>query len=168
LSVPIDVFQGAPKCQVEGIAIVDGAGNVAVYGPEYNTPDPGVTITRVPNTTAPTATSASLTPTSVPSSQTFNTPFTLTLQIVAPIAPVNQMSIAVYDSSGNQVAGQFGGVNDTLTGQLQEFFNLFEFLPSGTYTVGFTLTDEGGLSTSYGTPGGQPVPGGPLQFTVTP
>jgi hypothetical protein len=168
LSVPVNVFQGAPKCQVDGIAIVDGAGNVAVYGSEYNAPDPGLTITRVPDTTAPTATSASLTPASVASSDTFSTPFTLTLQIVAPVAPVNQMSIAVYDSSGSQVAGQFGGVNDTFTGQLQEFFNLFEFLSPGTYTVGFTLTDEGGLSTSYGTPGGQPVPGGPLQFTVTP
>jgi hypothetical protein len=168
LSVTMNVFQGTPMCQVGGIAIVDGAGNVALYGPEYNAPDPGLTITRVPDTTAPTATSASLTPTSVPSSQTFDTSFTLTLQIIAPVAPVNQISIAVYDSSGNEVGGQFGGVNDTLTGQLQQFFNLFASLPPGTYTVGFTLTDEGGLSTSYGTPGGQPVPGGPLQFTVTP
>jgi hypothetical protein len=168
LSVPVNVFQGAPTCQVGGIAIVDGAGNVAVYGAGYNAPDPGLTITRVPDTTAPTATSASLTPTSVPSSQIYENPFTLTLQIVAPIAPVNQMSIVAYDSSGNEVFQQFGGVSDTLTGQLQEFFRLFEFLPAGTYTVGFTLTDEGGLSTSYGTPGGLPVPGGPLQFTVTP
>jgi hypothetical protein len=130
--------------------------------------DPGLTITRVPDTTAPTATSASLTPTSLPASQTFDNPFTLTLQIVAPIAPVNQLSIYAFDSSGNQVFEQSGGVSFTSTGQLQNFFNLSEFLPAGTYTVGFTLTDEGGLSTSYGTPGGQPMPGGPLQFTVTP
>lgn len=168
LSVPIDLFQGTPTCQVGGIAIVDGAGNVALYGSAYNAPDPGLTITQVPDTTAPTATSASLTPTSVPSSQTFNNPFTLTLQVVAPVAPVNQLSIFAFDSSGNEVFQQGGGVGDTLTGQLQEFFNLSEFLPPGTYTVGFTLTDEGRLSTSYGTPGGQPVPGGPLQFTVTP
>jgi hypothetical protein len=168
LSVPIDVFQGNPKCTIAGIAIVDGAGNVALYGPEYNAPDPGLTITRVPDTTAPTATSASLTPASIPASQTYDNPFSLNLQIVAPVAPVNQLSIVAYDSSGNEVFEQFGGVSDTLTGQFQDFFRLSEFLSPGTYTVGFTLTDEGGLSTSYGTPGGQPMPGGPLQFTVTP
>lgn len=168
VSAPIDVFQGTAVCSIGGIAIVDGAGNVALYGSEYNAPDPGVTITRVPDTTPPTATSASLTPTSLPASQTFDTSFTLTLQVVAPIAPVDQMSIFVFDSSGNQVFQQSGGVPSTLTGQLQDFFNLSEFLSAGTYTIGFTLTDGGGLSTSYGTPGGQPMPGGPLQFTVTP
>jgi hypothetical protein len=168
VSVPIDDFRGTAVCQIGGIAIVDGAGNVALYGSEYNAPDPGVTITRIPDTTAPTATAASLTPASLPASQTFDNPFTLTLQVVAPIAPVDQLSIYAYDSSGNQVFEQSGGVSFTSTGQLQNFFNLSEFLPAGTYTVGFTLTDEGGLSTSYGTPGGQPMPGGPLQFTVTP
>jgi hypothetical protein len=168
VSVAIDDFRGTAVCQIGGIAIVDGAGNVALYGSEYNAPDPGVTIMRVPDTTAPTATSASLTPTSLPSSQTFDNPFTLTLQVVAPIAPVDQFSIYAFDSSGNEVFEQSGGVSPTSTGQLQNFFNLSEFLPAGTYTVGFTLTDEGGLSTSYGTPGGEPMPGGPLQFTVTP
>jgi hypothetical protein len=168
LSVPFDVFRGTVTCQVGGIAIVDGAGNVALYGSEYNAPDPGVTITRVPDTTPPTATSASLTPTSIPASQSFDNQFSLTLQVVAPIAPVDQLSIFAFDSSGNEVFQEFAGVSPTLTGQLQEFFNLSEFLPPGTYTVGFTLTDGGGLSTSYGTPNGQPMPGGPLQFTVTP
>ena len=126
-----------------------------------------MTITRVPDTTAPTATSASLMPTSLPASQTFDNQFTLTLQVVAPIAPVDQMSIFVYDSSGNQVFQQGGGISSTLTGQLQTSFNLSEFLSPGAYTVGFTLIDGGGMS-SYGTPGGQPMPGGPLQFTVTP
>jgi hypothetical protein len=168
LSVPFDVFRGTAVCQVGGIAIVDGAGNVALYGSEYNAPDPGVTITRVPDTTPPTATSASLTPTSLPASQTFDNSFTLTLQVVAPIAPVDQVSIFAFDSSGNEVFQELGGLTPTLTGQLQDFFSLSEFLSPGTYTVGFTLTDGGGLSTSYGTPGGQPMPGGPLQFTVTP
>ena len=167
-SVPFDVFRGTATCQVGGIAIVDGAGNVALYGSEYNAPDPGVTITRVPDTTPPTATSASLTPTSIPASQSFDNQFSLTLQVVAPIAPVDQLSIFAFDSSGNEVFQEFGGVSPTLTGQLQDFFNLSEFLSPGTYTVGFTLTDGGGLSTSYGTPNGQPMPGGPLQFTVTP
>jgi hypothetical protein len=168
VSVPIDDFRATATCQMTGIAIVDGAGNVALYGSEYNAPDPGVTITRVPDTTAPTATSASLTPTSLPSSQTFTNNFALTIQAVAPIAPVDQLSIYVYDSSGNQVFSQLGFAAAGATGQIQTFFQFFQTLSAGTYTVGFTLTDEGGLSTSYGTPGGQPVPGGPLQFTVTP
>ena len=168
VSVPIDDYQGTETCPIYGIAIVDGAGNVALYGPEYNAPDPGLTITRIPDTTAPTATSASLTPNSVPSSQTFGASLNLTLQVVAPIAPVDQISIFLYDSSGNQVLEQGGGVPSTLTGQLQTYEYIYKSLPAGTYTVGFTLTDLGGLSTSYGTPGGQPMPGGPLQFTVTP
>jgi hypothetical protein len=127
-----------------------------------------VTITRVPDTTPQTATSASLTPTSLPASQTFDNPFTLTLRVVAPIAPVDQVSIFAFDSSGNEVFQESGGFPPTLTGQLQDFFRLSEFLSLGTYTVGFTLTDGGDLSTSYGTPGGQPMPGGPLQFTITP
>jgi hypothetical protein len=73
-------LRGTAVCQVGGIAIVDGAGNVTLYGSEYNAPDPGVTITRAPDTTPPTATSASLTPTSLPASQTFDNSFTLTLQ----------------------------------------------------------------------------------------
>jgi hypothetical protein len=37
----------------------------------------------------------------------------------------------------------------------------------GSYTVGFQLHDTGGLAASYGTPGAQPVPGGPLALTIT-
>jgi hypothetical protein len=40
----------------------------------------------------------------------------------------------------------------------------------GAYTIGFTLTDALGATTSYGVlgnPGSEPVPGGPLVFTVT-
>ncbi len=168
VSAPIYMFQGSGACPISGIAIVDGAGNVALYGSEYNAPDPGVTITPEADTIAPTATSASLTPSSVPTSDVYSNPFTLTLQIVTPVAPVNQLGILIYDSSGNLVYQSGGGVPDTFTGQLVNYFNLNEFLPAGTYTVGFTLTDAGRLSTSYGTPGGQPMPGGPLQFTVTP
>jgi hypothetical protein len=31
----------------------------------------------------------------------------------------------------------------------------------------FQLTDAGGLTSSYGYPTSPPVPGGPLQFTIT-
>ncbi|WP_345030491.1 hypothetical protein [Kutzneria kofuensis] len=39
--------------------------------------------------------------------------------------------------------------------------------PPGVYTIGFSLTDEGHLTTAYGPPNGQPMPGGPLTITVT-
>jgi len=51
-------------------------------------------------------------------------------------------------------------------GQLQ-LFVLTSGLAAGTYTVGFTIVDVGGLQNTYG-PGGLPVPGGPLTLTVTP
>lgn len=41
LSVPILVFKDTVSCPMAGIAVVDGAGNVALYGPEYGAPDPG-------------------------------------------------------------------------------------------------------------------------------
>jgi hypothetical protein len=50
----------------------------------------------------------------------------------------------------------------TITTQLP-----FGALPPGTYTVGFTIIDQGGLSGSYG-PGSLPMPGSaPLTFTVS-
>ena len=51
VSVPMLMFQLEPSCQITGIAVVDGAGNVALYGSDYGAPDPGLTITNVPDTT---------------------------------------------------------------------------------------------------------------------
>lgn len=169
ISVPLRFDQGGPSCQVDGIAIVDGAGNVALYGTKYGASDPGLTLTREPDTTAPTATAASLDVTTLPASQIGQTSLYINATVDTPIAPVNQFSTTVYDSTGTPVPGAEvgGGVSEGLNGAVELNVYLPGGTAAGTYTVGFTITDAGRLSTTYGGPSGQPVPGGPLTLTVT-
>lgn len=171
ISVPISVSQFVSSCAVIGIAVVDGAGNASVYGSFYNAPDPGLaTITRVPDTIPPTAVSASLVTTTVPTNPNTTGIVGFNVVVSAPVAPVDSFTAALYDSNGNQVvaSGIDGGLPATNDGTVQLIVELPINLAPGTYTVGFTITDAGDLSTSYGIPGGQPVPGGPLTLTVTP
>jgi len=172
VSVPILMFQREPSCQITGIAIVDGAGNVALYGPDYGAPDPGLTITNVPDTTPPIATSASLSSTTITQQQVAGGPGILLIaQVSAQVAPVDEFSIVVYDAQNNAVDEEFGGTGvGGLDGTLSEPLPLPFFLSTGTYHVGFTISDAGGLTTAYGiegNPNSQPIPGGPLTFTVT-
>jgi hypothetical protein len=166
VSVPMFVFIGAQSCTVSGIAIVDGAGNVALYGSEYGAPSPGVTITQEPDT-PPVITSASLSPASVPESTSAQT---LTLNVTTGniLAPVADIVASLYDSSGNQVsAGDAdfeGNLDSNTTEQLQ--FTVPANLAPGVYTVGLLVEDDQGLGTTYG-PDGQAMPGGPVQLTVT-
>lgn len=173
-SIPMTLFTFVPGCTITGIAILDGAGDLALYGTEYNAPDPGITISRIPDTTPPTVTSAALSQTTIPASQlTGFTQIQLIAQAVAPVAPINQFSTTVYDSSGNVAMGngesatEFGGVSMNPDGTVQLGVFLPGGLAPGTYTVGFTITDAGNLTTAYGTPHGNPVPGGPQVLTVT-
>ncbi|MEU8784313.1 hypothetical protein [Streptomyces sp. NPDC048637] len=57
----------------------------------------------------------------------------------------------------------------TFSGPLNEYFELPQGTAPGTYTIGFTLHDQGHQSVSYGMPGSssRPVPGGPVILTVT-
>jgi hypothetical protein len=93
----------------------------------------------------------------------------LTAQVACQTAPINQDGIVVYDADGGEVYSSFGGVSvqGGLTGTLTTFVGLPYGLAPGTYTIGLTVYDAGHLSTAYGTPGGQPMPGGPLTITVT-
>lgn len=167
VSVPAAMFSFASSCTVAGIAVLDGAGDLAVYGTEYGAPDPGITLTRLPDTSPPAATSASLSPVSLTASS--DSQFVgLTVDVSCAIAPVTEISETIFDSSGNIAGGGFGGVSATLTGPVETSVPIPAGLPPGTYTVAFQLTDEGGLMSSYGYPNSPPVPGGPLQFTVTP
>jgi hypothetical protein len=166
-SVPVSMFSIADSCTVAGIAVVDGAGDVSVYGTEYGESDLDIHLTRVPDTTPPVATSASLSPTSIPESP--DSGFVdLTINVADAIAPVTEVSATVFDSSGNIAGGGFGGVSATLNGPVVFSVPIPAGLQPGTYTVAFEITDAGGLTTFYGYPGKPPVPGGPLQFTVTP
>ncbi len=165
-SIPVSMFSLADSCAVGGIAVVDGAGDVSVYGTEYGEPDLGITLTRVPDTTPPVATGASLSPTTL--TENPNTQFVdLTVDVADAVAPVTGMGATVFNSSGVIVGGGDGGVTSTLTGPVVFSASLEAGLPPGTYTVAFQITDAGGLTSSYGYPNTQPIPGGPLTFTVT-
>jgi hypothetical protein len=167
VSVPISVIVGTQSCTVTGIAVLDGAGDLALYGSEYGAPSPGVTITQVPDT-PPVIASASLSPSSVPESTSAQT-VTLTVTTGNILAPVSEIIASLYDSSGNQVAGPAsaifeGDLGSGATTQLS--FTVPANLAPGVYTVGMTVIDEAGLSTLY-SPTGQAIPGGPVQLTVT-
>ena len=81
---------------------------------------------------------------------------------------MTEISETIFDTSGTVVGGGFGGVTATLSGPVATSVPVPAGLPPGTYTVAFQLTDAGGLTSSYGYPTSPPVPGGALQFTVTP
>jgi len=166
-SVPLYVAPDVATCSITGIAVVDGAGDVALYGSEYGAPDPGVTITQVPDTTPPVATAASLAYTSLVSSPTSAVNDTVTVTVDDPVAPVTGFAVFLYDSSGSGGEVSYGGVPSTLTGNVTLLFQLAAGIAPGTYTVGFELIDAAGLTSFYGTPNGTPVPGGPLTLTIT-
>jgi hypothetical protein len=121
------------------------------------------TIDRVPNTTPPTASNVAVSPSTVPQSQAYGV--RVTMQVHAPIAPVNRSELMLDDANGDQVY-LLSGPGPSWSTVLEIPLHLWEF-PTGVYTIGFTLTDTSGLSTSYGTPNGHPMPGGPLNLTIT-
>ncbi len=165
ITVPLSVPQGTPICQITGIAVVDGAGRVALYGSEYGAPDPFLLIKQVPDTKPPTATSVAISPTTLPSSQTSGTFLQVFVSVDTPAAPVTNMTINVYNSTGNVVASGSGPISAEYQGEVIGLVTL-PSLPAGSYAIGFTITDAGSLSTSYG-PGANPMPGGPLSLVVT-
>lgn len=170
VSVPLFVEERATNdvaplaCSITGLAIVDGQGDVALYGSEYGAPSLGVTITQVPDT-PPMLASASLSPASVPESSSVQT-VSLVFTTGNNLAAVNFVSATLYDSSGNQVGG--GAFDGFLRSNASNglLLGIAANLPPGVYTVGLVLIDFGNLVTKYG-PGGQAMPGGPLQLTVT-
>ncbi|MFJ4092968.1 hypothetical protein ACIPYS_15410 [Kitasatospora sp. NPDC089913] len=170
-SVPAGLGQsnnGSPSgCALTGAAITDGAGNVAVYGSDFWAPGIGVQVRGLPNTTPPTVTSAALNVTSIPKSQAPNRSFVVNAQVVAPVAPVNGFSSYLYDSAGTVVGQVSGGTTVGADGKAVLSVSVPYGIAAGTYTVGFEIVDASWLRTGYGTPGGQPVPGGPLTLEIT-
>ncbi|MET7395185.1 hypothetical protein ABZS66_17015 [Dactylosporangium sp. NPDC005572] len=172
VSVPLRMYTSSDGCTITGIAIVDGAANAAVYGSRYlNAPDPGLSISRIPDTTPPHATSATLSQTSVPFSQLSSTYVQLTIHADILTAPINGVGYYMYDANGNVVSQAFGGTGQLADGSVTTSLWLpYWQLTPGVYTIGFDLTDAGGLRSFYGLigdPRSQPVPGGPLVFTIT-
>ncbi|WP_030061211.1 MULTISPECIES: hypothetical protein [Streptomyces] len=170
-SVPATLSQsnnGSPNaCTLAGIAVTDGAGNLALYGSAFAAPDPGLSVRSIPDTTPPTVTSAALNVTSLPQSQAGSRSVNVIAQVVSQTAPVNGFSTYVYDASGKVVGQTSGGTSASPDGTVSLGLYLPYGTAVGTYTVGFRITDTGWLGTSYGMPDSQPVPGGPLVLTIT-
>ena len=158
----------ASSCTLTGAVILDGAGDLALYGSDLDAPATGLTVGGVADTTPPTATSAKLNVTSVPQSQLGSTSVYVTAAVTAPTAPVNGFRTALYDSTGAATQSQESGATFVAAdGTVALDIYLPNDLAPGTYTVSFTVNDAGWLSTTYGGPTGKAVPGGPLLLTVT-
>jgi hypothetical protein len=165
-SVQFQMTTLTKSCQVTGIAIVDGAGDLALYGSEYGAPDPGLTVSQTPDTTPPTATSASLSPGGI------NVSYWLAIGVTTQVAPVAGLDLRIYNADGvlQTSASTSGGVaqqQPPQTGATTVNYPVdTTSLPPGTYTVAFTLFDAANQASSYGEGGSNPMPGGPLTFTV--
>jgi hypothetical protein len=165
-SITVRMYKGTQQCGVSGIAIVDGAGDVALYGQRYFAPDPGLDVTQVPDTTPPSVSSVSVSPASFPAGNLPNS-ITVTAHAAIGMAPIDEADSYVYDSAGNVVGQEAGGASQAADGTVLVGVYMNRPVAPGVYTIGFRLVDAGRLATTYGMPGGNPMPGGPLTVTVT-
>jgi hypothetical protein len=157
------------SCTITGIILVDGAGNVALYGSHFGAPALNLSITRLPDTTPPVALTATLSRTTATTSelaQSGNIGVTVTVDQTSP-APVTGGSVTFYDSNGVAVGGGSGGALEQ-PGGIVGLFGRVRALPAGIYTASFTLNDAAGLFAQYGRPDGvgHAAPSGPLVLTV--
>ncbi|MEV6609224.1 hypothetical protein [Kutzneria sp. NPDC051319] len=167
-TIPLRIYQGSSSCTISGIALADAAGNVALYGKRYlGTPDPGLVVNRIPDTTPPSVSSVSVSPATIPASQQSSARFFVTVHAAIGLTAINGYSEAVYDAAGKVVGQSVGGVGQAADGTVKFEAYLSNPVPPGVYTIGFSLSDDGRLTTAYGPPNGKPMPGGPLTITVT-
>lgn len=171
IAVPVLVYRQTRSCEVEGVRVVDGAGNVALYGPQFGAPDPGLTITQVPITEPPVARGATLDPASLPSSEVGWSSVTLTVRADVRTAPVDGIAVYLYDPDGEVVSQSTGGTSQAEDGTVTHRLYLpWEGLEPGEYTVGLALDDAAGNSSRWNMPDradSLTLPGGPLILTVT-
>jgi len=164
-----ELIQNSATCTIDGVAITDGAGDVSLYGDYFTPTSLGLTVTNSPDTTPPVATSAVISVASLPQSEIGddgNTVY-LTVDTKKLLAPINGSSSTLYSSSSTVVGEEGGGASVNASGQVMIGIDIPYGLAVGTYTVGFSLTDKGGLTTEYGMPGSAAVPGGTIKFTIT-
>ncbi|WP_320067228.1 hypothetical protein [Micromonospora sp. RTGN7] len=171
IAIPVLVYQQTTRCEVEGIAVVDGAGNVALYGREFEAPDPELVITQIPSTTPPVALGATLDPASLPASEVAQRSLRLTIQAEVRVAPIDGIGVYLYDADGEVVYQSYGGTNQAADGTVTASVYLpWDGLEPGAYTVGFALDDAARMSSRWNMPDrsdSQTLPGGPVVFTVT-
>jgi hypothetical protein len=169
VALPLTVRRETTRCRVEGIRVIDGAGNVALYGRRYGAPDPGLEITQTSSTHPPVVLGATLTPSSLPSSQVIGRSVLLTIQAEPHAVPIDGVESHLYDAAGNLVDTWLSPGSQAADGTVSQSLFLWTLAP-GEYTVGFTLTDGSGRFSQWnvlGRPDSQPLPGGPLVLTIT-
>jgi hypothetical protein len=165
VSVPIVMTTIQNGCSVDGIAIEDAAGNLALYGSHYGAPPLDLQVRRVADTTPPVVLSAELNPSTAPSSTLYAVSAHVTLEPSR--APISGYSFTFYNERGESMGGGSGGLHENPDGSVTIEAYLY-FPPPGVYTGGFTLTDAAGNHALYGYPNaGSPIPTGPLVLTVT-
>jgi hypothetical protein len=160
VTVPLHYFMQNGDCLVKGIAIVDGAGHAAVYGAQYEAPDPGLVARRLPDTTPPVVTGAGVDMTA--------TAIAVTIHAQILTAPLTDADVVVYNDRGWRVAQVSTGIAQAEDGSVVVHVPLPD-LETGIYTVGFRLSDAGLLTSEWGmpdAPDSRPVPGGPVAFTI--
>jgi hypothetical protein len=169
-SIEIQMPTFMRRCDIEGIQLTDGAGNIAVYGTPFGAPALGLVATTTPDTTPPVATAVSMTQTVRLTSDTSPIGVDVTVDDTTG-APINGYSVTFYSTATQaSVGGGHGGTTtgpDGVVGMTAHVGGL----PAGTYIAGFTLTDAAGQNAFYGYPYGtnpnvRPTPGGPLILTV--
>ncbi|WP_199513309.1 hypothetical protein [Nucisporomicrobium flavum] len=170
IAVAVTMYRQTERCRVEGIAVVDGSGAVALYGPAYAAPDPGLTVNRLPSTTAPVVLGASLDPVTLTQSEASYRSPTLTIRAAVQTAPVDGISVYLYDADGEVASQSFGGTSQAEDGTVTNWVYLPWDIKPGRYTVGFGLDDAAGLSSYWDMPDrsdSRALPGGPLVLTIT-
>jgi hypothetical protein len=170
IAVPVRVGRNIRRCEVEGITVIDGAGNVALYGSAFEAPDPAVTVTQIPSTNPPVALGATLTPPSLPRSEVGQRSVALTIQAEMQIAPIDGIQTFLYDAGGEVVSQSVGGTSQADDGTVNHWLFLPWELEAGEYTVGFALSDAARMSSLWNMPdrsNSRSLPGGPVVLTVT-
>ena len=164
-----ELVQNSTTCTIDGVAITDGAGDVSLYGDYFTPTSLGLTVTNTPDTTPPVATSASLSVTTLPQSEISSEGNTVYINVDTKTltAPIDSSGSTLYDSTGTAVGEEGGGASVGGNGQLTIGIDIPYNLAVGTYTVGFSLTDKGDLTTEYGMTGSAAAPSGTLTLTIT-
>ncbi|MGW6603419.1 hypothetical protein [Streptomyces sp. NPDC055036] len=166
VSVDYQVPQRAFTCAITSVIITDNAGNVALYGSAFGAPETGLTITSAPVTVLPEIDRATLSPTTIASTD-HSTDIRLTVNVSGTTAGINSYDLALIDSSGQRTEAVSGGASLTFSGPLTISFPLPSNVTPGTYSIALRLSDQARNSSSFGFPNGTPMPGGPVTLTVT-
>jgi len=157
------------NCTIQGVEITDGAGDISLYGTDFTPGNQTWEVANTPDTTPPAVTAASLNVITMKQSQIPTLGSTVDVLATAKVqmAPLFTYDTYLYDSSGDTVGQTNGSFPSDAGAQLELGVDVPTDLAVGTYTVAFTLTDLGFLTTGYGGNQGGAVPGGPLTLTIT-